>query len=118
MIKVYGIKNCGSVKKALALLNAKNIHYEFIDFKTTAPSKTQIAQWVDMAGIEVVLNTKGQTYKKLALKDKNLNSTQKIEAMQEFPNLIKRPVIEIIQAGKIENLIVGFNEDTIASIKQ
>ncbi|MGX3098513.1 arsenate reductase family protein [Helicobacter sp. 23-1046] len=117
MVKIYGIKNCGSVKKALDTLNANGVKYEFIDFKTTAPSKEQIAQWVSTAGIEIVLNTKGQTYKKLGLKDKNLNETQKIEAMHQSPNLIKRPVIEIIQSNKVENLIIGFNEDTISSIK-
>lgn len=118
MIKVYGIKNCGSVKKALNLLDSKGIKYEFIDFKTTTPNKEQIAQWVSMAGIEVVLNTKGQTYKKLGLKDKNLNETQKIEAMHQSPTLIKRPVIELLESNKITNLIIGFNEDTIVGIKE
>lgn len=35
MVKIYGIKNCGSVKKALNFLESKGIPYTLIDFKTT-----------------------------------------------------------------------------------
>jgi len=35
MIKLYGIVNCDTVKKARAWLDAKGIAYEFVDFKKT-----------------------------------------------------------------------------------
>ena len=32
-IKVYGIKNCDTVKKAIVYLNERDIDYEFVDFR-------------------------------------------------------------------------------------
>ena len=33
MLKVYGIKNCDTMKKAFAWLEANAVAYEFIDYK-------------------------------------------------------------------------------------
>ena len=33
MIKIYGIPNCGSVKKALDFIKSTKEEFEFIDFK-------------------------------------------------------------------------------------
>ncbi|RDU53467.1 arsenate reductase family protein [Helicobacter sp. MIT 00-7814] len=115
MIKLYGIKNCGSVAKARALLDSKNIAYEFIDFKKTPPTLQNIHSWLEKSSMEILLNTKGTTYKKLGLKEKNLNDSQKIQAMLENPSLIKRPVIEIAPSNSHCSLIVGFDEAAILS---
>ena len=34
MIKVYGIKTCGSVRNALKFFKDHNIEIDFVDFKT------------------------------------------------------------------------------------
>ncbi|MEE8659864.1 hypothetical protein CGLAMM_00735 [Acetobacteraceae bacterium EV16G] len=34
---LYGIPNCGSVKKARAWLEARGVVYRFVDFKKTPP---------------------------------------------------------------------------------
>ena len=33
MLKVYGIKNCDTMKKAFAWLEANGVNYQFIDYK-------------------------------------------------------------------------------------
>ena len=33
MIRLYGIKNCNSVRKAISFLKEKGLEFEFIDFK-------------------------------------------------------------------------------------
>lgn len=33
MIKIYGIKNCGTMKKAMAWLTENGIAFEFTDYK-------------------------------------------------------------------------------------
>lgn len=106
-MKLYGIKNCGSVKKARDFLESKHIEYEFIDFKTYRPSIKELESWVKQAGLEVILNKKGTTYKKLNLKDKNLTNEQLLNTISENPTLIKRPVIT--KDGKI--VIVGFGQE-------
>jgi Spx/MgsR family transcriptional regulator len=93
-MKIYGIKTCGSVKKALKYFNDKGIEYEFIDFKKTPPTLQQIQKWADEVGLKLLFNTKGTKYRTLKLKDLNLNDKEKIEWMHKEPLLIKRPVIE------------------------
>jgi arsenate reductase-like glutaredoxin family protein len=44
MIKVYGIKSCGSVKKALKYFQDNDLEYEFIDFKTSPVDEEKINQ--------------------------------------------------------------------------
>jgi len=104
-MKIYGIKTCGSVKKALKYFNDKGIEYEFIDFKKTPPTLAQIQKWSDAVGLKLLFNTKGTKYRTLKLKDMNLTDEQKIEWMCKEPLLIKRPVIEFE-----DKVIVAFDE--------
>jgi Spx/MgsR family transcriptional regulator len=104
-MKIYGIKTCGSVKKALKYFNDRGIEYEFIDFKKTSPTLAQIQKWADTVGLKLLLNTKGTKYRTLKLKDMNLTDEQKIEWMYKEPLLIKRPVIEFE-----DKVIVAFDE--------
>lgn len=110
VLKLYGIKTCGSVKKAMKFFKDNNIEYEFVDFKTTQPSSEQIECWSRAVGIEKLLNTKGTKYRSLKLKELNLDDEGKKEWMLKEPLLIKRPVIE---DGK--GVLVAFDEEAYKS---
>ena len=43
-IQLYGIPNCATVKKARAWLDEYHIAYQFINFKTQAPTRHHMAQ--------------------------------------------------------------------------
>ncbi|MCE3036878.1 Spx/MgsR family RNA polymerase-binding regulatory protein [Helicobacter sp. faydin-H20] len=103
---MYGIINCGSVKKARMFLEERGIDYEFIDFKKFPPTIELVRNWVEKQGIAKVVNNKGMTYKKLGLKDKNLSQEELLECCVQNPSLIKRPVV---QRGDI--LLLGFDEE-------
>ena len=113
-ISLYGIKTCGSVKKAITLLQKHSIPFIFIDLKTHTPSKEQLALWIEQKGIEIVLNTKGTTYKTLKkdgkITDTILNATlqMQINTLLDTPMLLKRPIIT-----SDENLIIGYDESAI-----
>lgn len=111
MIKVYGIKTCGSVKKATKFLNESNIKYEFIDFKKTNVTEKEIDYWLSKVSIDVLFNNKGTKYRTLKLKELNLNDEGKKEWLIKENMLIKRPVIEY---G--EQVIVGFDEEKYQQI--
>ena len=106
MIKVYGIKNCDSVKKALTFFKKHNIEYELFDFKTGELPCEKIAYWVSEVGIEPLFNARSTTYRNLKLKELNLNEKQQQKWLCKENLLIKRPVIEYD-----DNVIVGFNEE-------
>ncbi|WP_257874533.1 arsenate reductase family protein [Helicobacter sp. 11S03491-1] len=104
---MFGIKNCGSVKKAKDFFETRGIKYDFIDLKIHKPTLSDIRRWVENKGIDRVLNSKGTTYKKLGLKNMNLDLSAKIKYCYENPLLLKRPIIDKIDGDKI---IVGFDE--------
>jgi Spx/MgsR family transcriptional regulator len=110
-MKIYGIKTCGSVKKAFSFMKENNIPYEFIDFKITPVDASKIKEWIAKSSIDVLLNTKGTKYKTSDLKNLNLDDSGKLEWLSRENLLIKRPVIEF---G--DQLIVGFDEELYKNI--
>lgn len=107
MIKIYGIKNCDSVKKALRFFKNHNIEYELIDFKADPVGCKTIHAWLEKNNdLKTLFNTRGTTYRTLKLKDLDLNDDAKVEWLCKENMLIKRPVVD---DGK--NITYAFNEE-------
>jgi len=104
MIKVYGIKNCDSVRKAIKYLKAQEIPYEFVDFRETSVDETEISKWLKSTDIKTLFNTRGTTYRILKLKELNLNDDEKQKWLSKENMLIKRPVIAFD-----DKIIVGYD---------
>ena len=47
MIKVYGIKNCDSVNKAITFFKKYNLKYELFDFKEDILACGNISKWLE-----------------------------------------------------------------------
>ena len=106
---VYGIKNCGTVRKAVDWLTNNNIPYEFHDYKKHGISTGKLQNWSKQLGAENLINRKGTTWRKLdENQKKNVgDETLAIDIMAENTSLIKRPIIE--KQGEI--FTVGFDEN-------
>jgi len=105
MLKIYGIKNCDSVRKALKFLKNNHIPYAFIDFRETPVDEKTIRAWLKHADINTLFNTRGTTYRTLKLKELNLDDEAKISWLAKENMLIKRPVITFD-----DQVIIGYNE--------
>jgi len=105
MLKIYGIKNCDSVRKAQKYLKSNGIPYEFIDFRETPVKAKEIDAWLKGTDIKTLFNTRGTTYRTLKLKDLNLSDEDKVSWLAKENMLIKRPVLTFEN-----NVIVGYNE--------
>ena len=107
MIKIYGIPNCDTMKKARRWLETNGIEYDFHDYRKLGVPEKNLKNWVKQTGWEAVLNKRGTTWRKLddAVKD-NIDEATAVQLMIDNPSIIKRPVIE---SGKL--LLIGFNED-------
>ena len=103
---VYGIKTCGSVRKALKFFKEHDIEYQFFDFKKDQVDEAKIREWLKQTTIEKLFNNRGTKYRTLKLKELNLDQEGKIEWLAKENMLIKRPVVEYDGA-----LIVGFDEE-------
>lgn len=93
-MKVYGIKNCDTVKKALVFLDSKKAEYDFIDFKKQAPTKTDIARWKKVFG-DFPANKKGPTFRKIKDEFEAASASDKVNLLIENSSAIKRPIIEV-----------------------
>jgi arsenate reductase (glutaredoxin) len=113
-LKVYGIPNCGTCKKALAWLDKNGVGYEFIDTKAQAPSRQMIAQWVAALGAKPMRNTSGQSYRALGDAKADWSDEQWIDAFAQDAMLLKRPLFE--KAGTA--VLVGFRakEEELRSV--
>ena len=109
MLKIYGIKNCSSMKKAFDLLTELGLSYEFHDYKKQGIDAKTVKIWLDQVGQDLILNKKGTTWKKLTEQEQQLalsSEAELIQALTTYTSLIKRPVIE---HGR--GILIGFSED-------
>jgi arsenate reductase len=107
-MKLYGIPNCTTVKKARAWLAGRGLDVPFHDFKKHGVD----AAWLRAVGQDVgwqnLLNTRGTTWRKLDDADKAAAADEAgaIALMQVQPSVIKRPVLE--RDGRYH---LGFSEN-------
>lgn len=108
MLKVYGIPNCDTVKKATVWLKNKGIAYEFHDYKKLGISKAKLEEWLGQVPYDKLVNRAGTTFKKLTDEEKAkiTDNASVIALMLEKSSVIKRPIVE---SDKI--LAVGFKPE-------
>lgn len=115
MLKIYGIKNCSSMKKAFDLLNELGLAYEFHDYKKQGVDAETVKKWLDEVGQDFILNKKGTTWRKLSAEEQQTalkNETNLIAALTTHNSLIKRPVLATEQG-----YVVGYDEAAYRALK-
>jgi len=112
-MKLYGISNCDTVKKARAWLSLHGKQVDFHDFKQHGISAALLTSWLSRVEWEALLNRKGTTWRKLsdATKASINNADAAIQLMLEQPSVIKRPVLEFNNT-----VYVGFDETVYHSL--
>ena len=96
MITIYGIKNCDTVKKARAWLEARGITYDFHDYKIAGIDAARLRGWAAELGWEKLLNRAGTTFRKLPDADKEgLDEDKAVALMLAQPSMIRRPVLDL-----------------------
>jgi arsenate reductase (glutaredoxin) len=106
-VTLYGIKNCDTMKKARAWLDARGVAYAFHDYKAQGIDRARLEGWAQSVGWEALLNQAGTTFRKLPDTDKaGLDEGRALALMLDQPSMIKRPVLDL--GGK---LLVGFKPD-------
>lgn len=112
VIHLYGIPNCDTVKKARVWLDAAGKAYTFHDYKKEGADPDRIAGWIAAAGLDVVVNRKGTTFRALSDADKAraADVATAPALLAANPSVIKRPIAE--HDG---GLLVGFKADDWAA---
>ena len=95
-MRMYGIKNCDTIKKARAWLEARGVAYEFHDYKVAGIDEGRLRGWAAELGWERLLNCAGTTFRKLPDADKEgLDADKAVALMLAQPSMIKRPVLDL-----------------------
>ncbi len=111
-LKLYGLKNCDTCRKALKALSAAGVEHEFVDVRADGVSAAQVAAWAGAVGWQKLLNTKSTTWRGLDEAEKaDVDEPKAVALMAEHATLIKRPVIE---AGG--TVTVGWTADVQAGL--
>lgn len=104
---LYGIKNCDTMKKARAWLDARGVPYVFHDYKVEGIDRARLEDWARSVGWEALLNRAGTTFRKLPEGERTgLDEGKALALMLDQPSLIKRPVLD--HGGQI---LVGFKPE-------
>lgn len=112
MITIFGIKNCDTIKKALKWLTENGVDHQFHDFRKNGLTRGQLEGWAGELGVDVLLNKRGTTWRKLPDNQKdNLSDPEMIDLLLEFPAMIKRPVFDFGAERRI-----GFSKKDQAEI--
>jgi arsenate reductase (glutaredoxin) len=110
---LYGIPNCDTVKRARAWLAERRVDAAFHDFKKQGVPEDRLDAWLDALGWEVLLNTRGTTWRKLDEATRAMvmdrNSARRLMLAQ--PSVIKRPVVDWV--GGVTT--AGFDADDWAT---
>lgn len=105
--RIYGIKNCDTMKKAFAWFEAAGIAYEFHDYKKDGVPAAKLAQWSARVGWQTLANARGPTWRKIPeAQRQGLDEAAALALLVEHGSAIKRPVVEL---GS--ELLVGFDPE-------
>jgi arsenate reductase (glutaredoxin) len=114
MIKLYGIANCSTVKKARDWLAAHDIAVEFHDFNKLGLDEASARSWLEQSDWTRLINRSGLTWRGLPEQRKQdiQDAAAALALMLEKTSVVKRPLLE--QNGKL--LHVGFDAAAYSKI--
>ncbi|MEW7977485.1 MAG: ArsC family reductase [Candidatus Sedimenticola endophacoides] len=106
MIRIYGIPNCDTMRKARRWLRDHGIDHQFHDFRKQGLEPTLLREWADELGWETLLNRRGMMWRKLPADTRDrIDAGSAFRVMLESPAIIKRPLLDLGTKR-----VVGFSE--------
>jgi Spx/MgsR family transcriptional regulator len=109
-LKLYGLKNCDTCRKALAQLRAADIAHQFVDYRAQPIGATTLSDWAQqLGGFAAMINRSSTTWRQLPAASRNpATEAQWLQLLADFPALLKRPLVLVngrIQIGLPSNSV-------------
>ena len=94
-MRIIGLKNCDTCKKALKALDAAGVSYTYIDVRADGVEAADLSALLEAHGADKVVNKRSTTWRTLPDEERvraEDNATC-IDLLLENPTLMKRPAI-------------------------
>jgi arsenate reductase len=108
-MKLYGYMKCGTCRKAIKWLDAKEIEYDFVDITLNPPKQTDLKKALAVGYvIKDLFNKSGGQYREMNMKHKLplLSESDAVKLLAGNGYLVKRPIC--LDGDKVT---VGFKEE-------
>ncbi len=105
MMTLYGIPNCDSIRKARQWLDEHGVVYTFHNYKTEGLDTRLLAEWLETLGWRAIVNTRGTTWRKLAISESDMDQGNALPLIAANLSLIKRPLVT-----SPERVIIGLDD--------
>ncbi len=90
-MRLYGLKNCDTCRKALKSLADAGCEIDFVDVRAT-PLSADVLTRFEAAHGDALVNRRSTTWRGL---DDDARARPAVELLLDHPTLMKRPVIEV-----------------------
>lgn len=95
MVRLYGITNCDTMRKARRWLDDQEIAHQVHDFKKQGPSEAQVRAWVSELGWDQMINRRGMMWRRLPAEVRNrMDEETAVSIMVRTPAIIRRPLLD------------------------
>lgn len=108
-VRLHGIPNCDTVRRARAWFEQRGVPAAFHDFrKDGVPDDERFGRWLAAVGRERLLNRRGTAWRQLDAQTQAgvVDDASAMAVMRAHPSTIKRPVVEWPDGA----ITVGFDE--------
>ena len=94
-VTIYHNPRCSKSRQTLELIRSRGIEPEIIEYLETPPDTDTFWKILRMLGMNPrqIMRTKEKEFREKGLDDESLGNDKLIEAMQEDPILIERPIV-------------------------
>jgi arsenate reductase len=102
-IRIYHNPRCSKSRQTLDLLRQRGIEPTIIEYLKTPPSAQELEEILHKLGVgpREVMRANEADYKALALERPELSDAELIQALQEHPQLLQRPIVVTAQRAAI-----------------
>jgi len=98
-LKLYGIKNCDTVRKARKALDETAHEVDFIDVRYDGLTEETVKGWLEKVDADTLINKRGTSWRNLSDAQRQAAEDNPAAAIANTPTLFKRPVIVASDGG-------------------
>ncbi len=99
-VRVYGLANCDTCRKARKWLERFGVAHEFVDYRESPVDAATLKSWAAPNGWDAMINRASTTWRNLPPARKQPGSDAEwIVLLRDHPALIKRPVV-VVDGGE------------------